>query len=154
MRTIVMSFKPDVYERIACGQKIFEHRRTFPDETIKVYMYVSKPICAVMGILLLGKRHSLQKWKQEFMEDSDAVKRISDFMKSANYAMEILEFTETTKISLADLREANINFVVPQMYYYIDNKPVLKFFEDKLTITGRTIQHIFDIITSDIVCRH
>lgn len=48
-------------------------------------------------------------------------------MKSANYAMEILEFTETTKISLADLREANINFVVPQMYYYIDNKPVLKF---------------------------
>ena len=55
MRTMVMSFKPDVYERIACGQKIFEHRRTFPDETIKVYMYVSKPICAVMGILLLGK---------------------------------------------------------------------------------------------------
>lgn len=54
MRTMVMSFKPDVYERIACGQKIFEHRRTFPDETIKVYMYVSKPICAVMGILLLG----------------------------------------------------------------------------------------------------
>ena len=67
MRTMVMSFKPDVYERIACGQKIFEHRRTFPDETIKVYMYVSKPICAVMGILLLGKRHSLQKWKQEFI---------------------------------------------------------------------------------------
>lgn len=87
MRTMVMSFKPDVYERIACGQKIFEHRRTFPDETIKVYMYVSKPICAVMGILLLGKRHSLQKWKQEFMEDREAVKRISDFMKSANYAM-------------------------------------------------------------------
>lgn len=88
------------------------------------------------------------------MEDREAVKRISDFMKSANYAMEILEFTETTKISLADLREANIDFVVPQMYYYIDNKPVLKFFEDKLTITGRTIQHTFDIITSDIVCRH
>ena len=76
MRTMVMSFKPDVYERIACGQKIFEHRRTFPDETIKVYMYVSKPICAVMGILLLGKRHSLQKWKQEFMEDREAVNEI------------------------------------------------------------------------------
>ena len=154
MRTMVMSFKPNVYERIACGQKIFEHRRTFPNETIKVYMYVSKPVCAVTGILLLGKRHSLQEWKLEFKEDKEAVNRISDFMKSADYAMEILEFTETIKIPLMDLREANIGFVVPQMYYYIDNRPILKFLEDKLTITGRTIQHTFDVITSDIVCRH
>ena len=151
---MVMSFKPNVYERIACGQKIFEHRRTFPNETIKVQMYVSKPVCAVTGILLLGKRHSLQEWKLEFKEDKEAVNRISDFMKSADYAMEILEFTETIKIPLVDLREANIGFVVPQMYYYIDNRPILKFLEDKLTITGRTIQHTFDVITSDIVCRH
>ena len=31
MRTMLMSFKPSVYENILNGTKIFEHRRSFPD---------------------------------------------------------------------------------------------------------------------------
>ena len=40
MRTMLLSFKPEWYNRIKEGSKIFEYRRTFPDEEILAYMYV------------------------------------------------------------------------------------------------------------------
>ena len=42
MRTMLLSFKPEWYNRIKEGSKIFEYRRTFPDEEILAYMYVSR----------------------------------------------------------------------------------------------------------------
>lgn len=72
MRTMLLSFKPEVYEKIKAGTKIFEHRRSFPNEPIMAYMYVSSPVCAITGILYLGKRHDLKDWEQEFVDDKDA----------------------------------------------------------------------------------
>ena len=39
---MLLSFKPEVYEKIKSGKKKFEHRRNFPDEPIK----------AIKGIVL------------------------------------------------------------------------------------------------------
>ena len=39
MRTMLLSLKPDIYNQIATGKKIFEHRKVFPDEPIKAYIY-------------------------------------------------------------------------------------------------------------------
>ena len=47
MRKMLLSFKPEVYEKIKSGKKIFEHRRNFPDESIMAYMYVSSPVKAI-----------------------------------------------------------------------------------------------------------
>lgn len=52
---MLLSFKPEVYEKIKSGKKKFEHRRNFPDEPIMAYMYVSAPIKAIKGIVYLGK---------------------------------------------------------------------------------------------------
>mgnify|MGYP000204223650 CR=1 FL=1 len=52
MRTMLLSFKPEWYNRIKDGSKIFEYRRTFPDEEIMAYMYVSAPVKAIKGIVL------------------------------------------------------------------------------------------------------
>ena len=57
MRKMLLSFKPEVYEKIKSGKKKFEHRRNFPDEPIMAYMYVNAPIKAIKGIVYLGKRH-------------------------------------------------------------------------------------------------
>ena len=35
----------------------------FPNEPIKAYMYVSSPVCAITGIVYLGKRHELKDWE-------------------------------------------------------------------------------------------
>ena len=50
MRKMLLSFKPEVYEKIKSGKKKFEHRRNFPDEPIMAYMYVSAPIKAIKGM--------------------------------------------------------------------------------------------------------
>lgn len=69
MRKMLLSFKPDVYNKIYTGIKIFEHRRNFPDEPIMAYMYVSKPVRAITGIVILNNRHRLIDWENEFNND-------------------------------------------------------------------------------------
>ena len=54
MRKMLLSFRPDVYEKIKSGLKIFEHRRNFPDEPIMAYMYVSSPVKAITGVIESG----------------------------------------------------------------------------------------------------
>ena len=92
MRTMLLSIKPSVYEKIKDGYKIFEHRRSFPNEPIKAYMYVSSPVYAITGILYTGKRHRLSDWRNEYCYDSKAVERISEYEKHYRFAMEIKEF--------------------------------------------------------------
>lgn len=113
MRKILLSFKPEVYEKIKSGEKIFEHRRNFPDEPIMAYMYESAPVKAITGIVYLGKRHLLSDWREEFKNDRDAVAHIEKYQESYRYAMEIDEFQETTEIPLEDLRRAVPRFVAP-----------------------------------------
>lgn len=154
MRTMLLSFKPSVYEKIRTGIKIFEHRRSFPNEPIKAYMYVSSPICAITGIVYLGRRHELKDWEREFASDKDAVERIKKYRELYNYAMEIVEFQETTEILLSQLRTDNEGFIAPQMYYYLDGKPLLAYLEDKLESKEINIKHTFENITSSQVCVH
>lgn len=154
MRKMLLSFKPEVYEKIKTGVKIFEHRRNFPNEPIMAYMYVSSPIKAVTGIVYLDNRHDLSQWKKDYEYDLDAVARIENYEKSYRYAMEILEFQETSKISLAELRENVPGFVAPQMYIYLDNTDLLEYIENSIEYKKVNIKHKFDVITEKQICIH
>lgn len=154
MRTMLMSFKPDIYKKIYNGTKIFEHRQRFPDEPIKCYMYVSSPVQAITGIIYLGKRHLLSDWKEEFKKDVSAVERICEFEESAKYAMEIVEFQETTSVELAMLRRDLSKFIIPQSYYYLDGTELLDYLKEHISELEVNIKHTFSDITSDMVCRH
>lgn len=100
MRTMLLSFRPDVYDRIASGEKIYEHRRTFPEGPIKAYMYVSGPVCGIKGILFLDNRHSLEEWRETYRFDKETVLRIDKYMQKVKYASEIQMFQETSFIPL------------------------------------------------------
>lgn len=152
MRKMLLSVKPNVYDKIKSGEKIFEHRRNFPDEPIMAYMYVSAPIKAVTGILYLGKRHLLSDWKEEFKNDKDAIARIKKYQESYRYAMEINEFQETTEISLNALRRDVPGFVAPQMYIYLDGTDLLKYIEKEIKMKSINVTHKFDRIEAMSVC--
>lgn len=154
MRTMLLSFKADVYKRVISGEKIYEHRKVFPNEPIKAYLYVSSPIKAIVGIMYLGKRISIESWKDKFAYDAEAIKRIDKYLRNYKYAMEILQFQNTNRISLEKLRTDIPSFIVPQMYYYIDDSKLLKYLENNLKGEGSSIKHTFDNITSDMVCTH
>lgn len=151
---MLLSFKPEVYEKIKFGKKIFEHRRNFPDEPIMAYMYVCAPVKAITGIVYLGKRHLLSEWHDEFKDDNDAIARIEKYQKSYRYAMEIDEFQETTEISLDDLRHDIPGFYAPQMYIYLDDTELLKYIEKNIDFSDTNIKHDFKEICSDMICVH
>lgn len=154
MRKMLLSFKPEVYDKIKAGVKIFEHRRNFPDEPIMAYMYVSAPVKAIKGIVYLGKRHLLSDWKEEFKYDKDAVARIEEYEKSYRYVMEILEFQETSEISLDELRKNVPGFVAPQMYIYLNNTDLGQYIEKVIEYREVNIKHNFDMINENHICIH
>ena len=153
MRIMLLSFKPSIYKKIYDGIKIFEHRRNFPDEPIKAYMYVSKPVRAVKGVLYLENRHTIADWENEYGSDEAALERIKKYEQSYRYAMEISEFQETTEISLDDLKKDIPSFVVPQSYIYLDtNTELLEYIEKRLEFKEKNIKHSFSNVKSGDIC--
>jgi predicted transcriptional regulator len=154
MRKMLLSFKADVYKRIITGEKIYEHRKVFPNEPVLAYLYVSKPIKAVTGIMYLDHKVNIETWKEKYAYDKDAVERINKYLKYHKVAMEIVYFQTTNMITLDQLRKDIPGFVVPQMYYYLENHPLLDYLEENLVPEGDMIHHEFDNIPSDAICVH
>lgn len=154
MKTLLLSLRPDVFENVANGDKIYEHRRVFPDDTVVAYIYVSRPVQALKGIMYLENKVSLLDWKEKYSFDRQAVERIDKYMEHHRVAMEIRKFQDTTSIPLASIREQFPNFLIPQMYYYLDGQPLLEYLKNNLLPKGEPIIHEFDNITSNMICIH
>ena len=154
MRTMLLSLRPDVYENVASGLKIFEHRKVFPDEPIKAYIYISRPVQAIAGIMILDNKTPLESWKEEFIYDKEAIIRINDYLTRNKFAMQIKYFQDTNRIPLATLRNFDPKFLIPQLYYYLDNSELLSFIEDNLVAQGDPTTHDFTTITSNMVCQY
>ena len=124
MRTMLLSFKADVFQRLLSGEKIYEHRKVFPEEPVMAYLYVSDPIKAIKGIMLLSNRTLIEDWKEKYAFDLKAQHRISEYLKSNRYAMEINYFQNTNEISLNQLRKDIPGFVVPHDYSNISSEQI------------------------------
>ncbi len=154
MRKMLLSFKADVFERVINGTKIYEHRRVFPIEPVMAYLYVSKPVQAITGIMWLDNKIEISTWIEKYKDDPDAVARITEYLKKHTCAMEIRRFQPTNAISLEQLRRDVKNFVVPQMYYYIEDTELLAYLETNIIETGEAIEHDFSNISSNMICTH
>jgi len=153
MRKMLLSFKANVFQRVLSGEKIYEHRRVFPDEPIEAYLYVSAPVKAIVGIMHLEHKTDIETWKEKYAYDNAALIRIDEYLKHHRYAMEIKDFQNTNEISLYTLRKELSSFVVPQMYYFIDDTELLEYLQKKLVPIGDSIQHDFSSIKSEQICK-
>lgn len=154
MKTMLLSFKPEWYEKIKSGVKIYEYRRNFSKEEVIAYMYVSSPKKMIVGKIHLGKRIDINSWKEDYKNNKSVISRIDDFIIKHKYAMPILSFQMTEFIDLETLRDFDNNFVCPQMYYYLDNYPKLfMFIRDKANDIGELKKNNFSNISLDEICR-
>ena len=80
--------------------------------------------------------------------------RYQDYLSKHTVAMEITEFQMTNAIPLEKLRNDLPGFVVPQMYYYIENTELLKYLEKNLGPVGEPIKHSFNNIPLELICTH
>lgn len=151
---MLLSLREDVYKRVLSGEKIYEHRKVFPDEPVKAYIYVSSLMKAICGIMYLSNKTPLIDWKEKYKDDPKCLKRIDEYMPRNQYAMEINRFENTNAIPLDKLRNDLTKFVVPQMYYFIEDSMLLKYLEKNLISDGIVVTHTYDNITSDMICMH
>lgn len=120
MKKMLLSMKPHWRDKIMSGEKIYEYRTRFTDEEVIAYLYVSKPVYAVTGVLYLGGKVYLKDWKSIYSDKSDLIKRIEAYESRGNkVAMPVLAYQETNEISLKELRDNIAGFVAPQSYNYI-----------------------------------
>lgn len=150
---MLISLKEDVYKRVLSGEKIYEHRKVFPDESVKAYVYVSKPMKSICGIMYLSNKTSLMEWKEKYKDDPECVKRIDEYLQQHKYGMEINRFENTNAIPLNILREDLTKFIVPQMYYFIENSELLSYLEMNLVPDGTVVTHTYENISSDMICK-
>ncbi|SUP42863.1 hypothetical protein [Veillonella criceti] len=131
----VMSFWPSIYNKIIRGEKLIEYRRNFPKECRFAYMYISKPVKAICGIIYFGRIHSINKWKLQYKENKLICHRIELFeQKNYRYGAEIIGFQRIEPITLQDLRTNVPNFFPPQSYILLENNIELKKYLDKKVI--------------------
>ena len=152
-RIMLMSLKKEVYDKVLSGEKIYEHRKVFPDEPVKAYIYVSTPIKAICGIMYLNNKTPLLDWKEQYSDDVEAIKRIDKYLENYKFGMEITKFENTNSIPLEKLRKDLSKFIVPQMYYFIEDSELLSYLEANLVPNGTVITHTYDNVTSDMICK-
>lgn len=154
MRTMLLSFKQEWYNKIMDGSKLFEYRRTFPNERIMAYMYVSSTVKMIVGRIHLGMRIDINTCKEQYKADKEVCERIDDSLTRHTYVMPVLSFQMKKEIELEILRKFNPNFVCPQMYYYLDNYPELfDFIRKNATDIGELHINSFVNIEKDEICR-
>lgn len=72
----------------------------FSGKPIKAYLYGSTTVKAISGIMYLNNKVSVESWKEKYSYDKTAIKRIDDYLCHYKYAMEIISFQDTNKISV------------------------------------------------------
>ena len=116
--------------------------------------YISTPVKAIVGIMRLDNRVQIESWKKKYSYDEATLSRIDNYLSKHTVAMEITEFQMANAIPLEKLRNDLPGFVVPQMYYYIENTELLKYLEKNLDPVGEPIKHSFDNIPPELICTH
>lgn len=155
MRTMLLSLKPEIFDLIRNGKKIFEYRHQFYNKPINAYLYISKPIQKIVGYIEFNKRINLQDWKERYKDNVEVSSRIEDYIsRNYRYAMPINKFKMTTEIPLIDLRSNLEKFIIPESYYYLDNFTDLdKYIKSNIEFTGEIVNNYFKVIDEDDICR-
>ena len=108
---------------------------------------------AITGIATFDEREELVGWKEKYSDRPRVVQDLIDEMLTdCRYAVPCLTFQPTNRLPLNKLREEIDNFIVPRMYYYIDDLPLLEYLKCNLVPTGEMLIHRFDTIEDEDIC--
>ena len=152
--TPILSFWPSVYDKILKQEKILEYRRRFPKNCTYAYMYITKPVKAIVAIIYFKRMHSLIDWLEIYTEDHITTTRIKKFLQKYQYAMEIESIQKIQPITLDMLRNNIPNFTAPQSYILLENNISLKYYIEKNTIpVGNRIYNKHYNIYPNHICK-
>ncbi|MDE0581694.1 hypothetical protein ON064_01355 [Planococcus sp. A6] len=134
-KNIILSFHPDYFRPILYGIKKYEYRKSFSKESVRAYLYLTKPVSEFIGILELDKPQNPIDIKSMFYENSTINERMAICIENKERAIVPIESFQLFKnpISVAAIKNMDINFTVPRAFSYIDNHELLNFLEGQET---------------------
>ena len=95
MKTMLISFQPKWRDQIVAGTKKYEYRTQFSEEPVCAYLYVSKPVHAIVGYIEFGKRISLTDWQEKYKHDEVISYRIEQYIQKRKYVVPVLSYYDT-----------------------------------------------------------
>lgn len=153
MNTIFLSFDGRWYLPLRDGKKKYEHRKRFCNEPVRAFVYIGKPIQAIVAEIGLGKRENLESWREEYKNDKDVLERIEDVMHRNKYGMKVLWFNEIVPIELKDILTVFPDFVVPRSYIILDKKPgLLKWLDENKRYAFNRYKNDYSKFSKDDIC--
>ena len=135
----LMSLQEKYYNEIKAGKIRYEFRKRYCKGRTTAFIYVSKKIRAIKGIITFGE--PIYGSSEEISALSERINPNSysgmmDYLdKGKGYALPIIEICDIKEVSLEELRKNFKGFVVPQSYYLLNKKPdLLRFLLDQKII--------------------
>lgn len=123
MKEIFLSFDPKYFRPILYGIKKYEYRRRFPKEEVKAYLYLSRRVKEVVGIIEFGMRIELSQIINNYQ--GKAFERIKNQMdEGVRFAIPIKSLKLFKKpIKINEIKDICNTFHVPISYLNIQNYP-------------------------------
>lgn len=104
MRTILLSVKPSVFERIRNGSKKIEYRSNFPEGDVCAFFYVSSSVQAITGFAIFDNRVSIDDLKAKYSYDMCTIEHLNKMQIKNRFAIPIKAFYRRNRRE--DKREA------------------------------------------------
>lgn len=129
--TVLLSIKPEFANKILCGEKHFEYRRTlFTRSSVnKVMIYATSPVCQVIGefevegVITMSK-HAL--WRSTRNLSGITWRHFSEYFKGKTCCHAIRVRNPIRYNSPVTLREASGMARPPQSFAYMRRKAVIE----------------------------
>lgn len=125
-KNVLLSLLEKPFNEILDGKKVFEFRKQYTREKSKAFVYISKTkkqICAIIDfdVPIYDTSHNIALLSER-MKPGSYNNIITYFTESYGFAIPINSISLINPISLNELKKKFANFIVPQSYYYLDDK--------------------------------
>lgn len=116
---ILISLKPQFYELILEGKKKHEFRKRFPNEKVKAFIYVTKPVGAIKALFEFDR--PIKEPEGLIGHDGIGVKEFINGQKPGRVALPIKKIQPLKKDVNLQFLKNEFNVVAPQSYFYLQN---------------------------------
>lgn len=128
-RIVLLSIREEYFNKMLDGSKKYEFRTRYLNQETIAYIYISKTVKKIVAKIefskpIIGSANDIALLSEQ--ENPNSYKRMKDYLhESTGYAIPIKRIIPINEISLQEIKEFIPDFVPPQSYYYLDNKPKL-----------------------------
>ncbi len=153
-KKILLSFKPEYFRPLLYNIKKYEYRKRFCKEATTVFLYLSTPVKAVVGVVEFGKPIAIESQLERYKNDSLVSQRITSFIaESIKYAIPIESMRlYKNPITLQELKQIDSSFFAPQLYLNIENNKKIYSYLQAQELYDYEFINTHDILYDDNFC--